>query len=50
MAFLDDAVHSGRNTYELPQEWSKETATAFVIVGCLAFWALAIGSIVAFAH
>jgi len=41
MAFLDDARHSGRNTYE-SHSWPREFVTLAVVGGSLAFWVIVI--------
>jgi hypothetical protein len=41
MAFLDDARHSGRDTYApSAQSWPREFVTLAIVAGSLAFWAL----------
>jgi hypothetical protein len=41
MAFLDDARHSGRNSYEPRRHpWPREFMTLAVVAGCLAFWGM----------
>jgi len=43
MAFLDDARHSGRDSFA-PRagSWPREFMTLAIVAGCLAFWAVAI--------
>jgi hypothetical protein len=43
MAFLDDARHSGRDSFA-PRagSWPREFMTLAVVAGCLAFWAVAV--------
>jgi hypothetical protein len=46
MAFLDDARHSGRDTYAPPaRSWPREFVTLAIVAGSLAFWALIVLSL-----
>ena len=41
MAFIDDARHSGRNTFESTSAaWPREFVTLAMVASCLAFWAV----------
>jgi cytosine/uracil/thiamine/allantoin permease len=41
MAYLDDARHSGRNTYVSGgHPWPREFVTLALVAGCVAFWAI----------
>ena len=41
MAYLDDARHSGRNTYVSgAHPWPREFVTLALVAGCVAFWAI----------
>jgi hypothetical protein len=43
MAFLDDARHTGRNTYASDcGPWPREFVTLALVAGCLAFWAIVV--------
>jgi hypothetical protein len=43
MAFLDDARHSGRDTFAPhSRPWPREFVTLAIVASCLAFWAIAV--------